>query len=399
MRLTTTGRWTVAAAIAVFVGGRVLGLDEFVVIGVAIACSLAATAAIVGLGSLRLDVSREVRPTRVPVGSRCRVELSIRNRARRATPALVLIDPVGDERESRLRLAPLYGGTTRSTAYRLPAHRRGILTVGPLQAVLSDPLGQWESRISTQSSAAIIVLPRIHPLAAIPPAPGDEPDPGWHHLRTLASANEEFASLREYEPGDDVRRVHWPSTARRGIPVVRHYEEPWQRRTTVVLDLRRGRYTSESFERAVSAAASVVQLCGDREELVRHITTAGHDTGFIGTTHETEAAIDLLSSVQQTDSGSLTATLQALNSRRGGGALVTCTGPLGDNERSVLVTMGQLFQLHLAVYTAGRHQVLEPVADRSNAELVMFTSDDTLSSSWDAAVVRLRTSTLLGTAQ
>lgn len=396
MRLTTTGRWTIAAAIGIFLTGKAFGLAELVVVAVALAFSLAATAATVGLGSLRLDVTRHVRPVRVPVGSRCRVELTIRNRARRATPALVLIDPVGDDRESRLRLAPLYGGTTRSTAYRLPVHRRGILTVGPLQALVADPLGQWEARITTSSSAAVIVLPRIHQLAPIPPAPGDEPDPGWHHLRTLASANEEFASLREYESGDDVRRVHWPSTARLGTPIVRHYEEPWQRRTTVLLDLRRGRYTPESFERAVSAAASVVQLCADRDELVRLITTEGHDTGFIGTSHETEAAIDVLAGVEQTDSGSLTATLQALTSRRGGGALVTCTGPLGDNERSVLVTMGQLFQLHLAVVTGGRRQVLDAVAERAQTELVMFASDEELTPAWEHAVARLRTTSVLG---
>src|SRR5690606_18292051 len=107
-------------------------------------------------------------------------------------------------------------------------------------------------------------------------------------------------------------------------------------------------YSDDSFERAVSAAASVVRLCAGRGELVRLITTSGHDTGFVGGEHEVEAAIDLLATVSMSGSGTLTGTLRALVHRRGGGGLVTCTGPLGETERSVLASMGTRFAVHLA---------------------------------------------------
>ncbi|HKY14033.1 MAG TPA: DUF58 domain-containing protein, partial [Microthrixaceae bacterium] len=187
-------------------------------------------------------------------------------------------------------------------------------------------------------------------------------------------------------------KVHWPSTARMGIPIVRHYDEPWQRRTTVVLDLRVGHYRGDDFERAVSAAASVVRLCAARDELVRLITTSGHDTGFIGDDHEIEAAIDLLAMVSMSGSGSLTGTLRALIHRRGGGALVTCTGPLGESERSVLASMGALFALHLAVCTSPEAGAMSGI-DGATTQVVAFVDDDRLSEPWDEALARLAGST------
>ena len=79
-------------------------------------------------------------------------------------------------------------------------------------------------------------------------------------MTSSSTVDEEFASLREYVSGDDFRRIHWPSTARLGTPVVRQFDVPWQRRTTVLVDLRAAAHDDRSFERAVTAAASVVEL-------------------------------------------------------------------------------------------------------------------------------------------
>ncbi len=388
MQLTRSGSWALGVALISLVVGRLLGLTEFFVLAAVCLAVVVVAAISVRWIEIHLEVGREVRPRRVPAGGDCGVELRIRNRGARATPVLTLEDPVGDGQRSRLRLAPLPTGQTRSSGYRLPANRRGVLTIGPMSAVATDPLGLWRKALTTQSTIDVIVLPRIHQLAPLPPAPGDEPDPGVHHLRTLATANEEFAALRDYRPGDDVRKVHWPSTARAGTPIVRHYDEPWQRRTTVVVDLRVGHHTDESFERAVSAAASVVQLCADRHELVRLITTSGHDTGFIGTDHEVSAAIDLLAAVTPSGLGSLTGTMRALVQRRSGGALVTCTGPLGDNERSVLTSMGALFGIHVAVFSAGRAGAMAGI-EGPTTQVVAFLDDDDLARPWRDAVTRL----------
>ena len=85
-----------------------------------------------------------------------------------------------------------------------------------------------------------------------------------------------------YQVGDDLRRVHWPATAHHDELMIRQHELPWQERTTVLLDVRARPTSGESFELAVSAAASVLNACSGRGDQVRLITTAGTDSGFEG---------------------------------------------------------------------------------------------------------------------
>ena len=167
----------------------------------------------------------------------------------------------------------------------------------------------------------------------MPPAPGDEPEHGTHALTSASTVDEEFAALRDYVPGDDVRRIHWRSTARRGNPVVRQFDVPWQRRTTVLLDLRAGP-SEAAFERAVSAAASVVELVSRRDELVRLVTTAGEDSGFVPAAEHLDELLDRLAvvlplPVQRDRPAPLLAMLGQLGTS-GTGRLVTCTAGLND---------------------------------------------------------------------
>ena len=254
---------------------------------------------------------------------------------------------------------------------------------------MADPFGLAEKRFATRSVIDVIVLPRIHDLDAVPSAPGDEPESGLHHHRTLATAQEEFSTLREFQPGDDVRKVHWPSTARLGRPIVRQFDEPWQRRTTVVLDVRSSCQDHESFERAVSAAASVISLCASRNEPVRLVTTGGHDSGFITNDHEVDATMDLLAGVQLSAAGSLTGTLRTLLIRRVGGTLVTCTGSLPGTDRSVLESAVTRFGTHLAVSCAD-HGV-HPSPSLPGSAVVRFDDDRVLGEAWAQATRRLVT--------
>jgi uncharacterized protein (DUF58 family) len=393
--LTRRGWATLIGGALVIAAGRIIGLAELYVFGGAVLLMTVVAAVAVWQTRLYLEIARDVRPSRVPVGASCRVEVAIRNRAVRQAPVLTVTDPVGDGQRARLRLAPLRVGDTRVMRYRLPLHRRGIVTIGPLSVEASDPFDLARRRTETASTIEVIVLPRVVTLVPIPAAPGDEPDSGPHHLRTLATAQEEFSSLREYQPGDDVRKVHWPSTARLGRPIVRHYDEPWQRRTTVVLDVRRGGHDDASFERAVCAAASVLDLCTSRDELVRLVTTGGQDTGFISHDRELDAAMDLLAALQVSGSGSLTGTLRTLIVRRVGGSLVTCTGALPDSERSVLATMGSRFGLHLAV-SCGTHGPGSTMESR-DTQVVLFDRDDALADRWRDAVARWSQSMANGT--
>ena len=87
--------------------------------------------------------------------------------------------------------------------------------------------------------------------------------------------------MREYRRGDDLRRVHWRSSARVGELMVRREEQPWQSRATVFLDNRagahRGQGIASSLEAAVSAAASIAVHLSQRGFTVRLVTATGED--------------------------------------------------------------------------------------------------------------------------
>ena len=78
----------------------------------------------------------------------------------------------------------------------------------------------------------------------------------------------DFFGLREYEVGDDLRRVHWRSTARTGELMLRQDEMPWEARSTILLDTRPSTHHGESFERAVEIAASLATaMCRGRRQV------------------------------------------------------------------------------------------------------------------------------------
>src|SRR6201999_1377170 len=104
------------------------------------------------------------------------------------------------------------------------------------------------------------VLPSITPLR-ISRLGGQWSLGGESRQRGVTNGDEQDVTTRPYRPGDDRRRVHWRTTARTGELSVRRDEQPWQSRATVLLDTRSVAYgggaRSESFEFAVSAAASI----------------------------------------------------------------------------------------------------------------------------------------------
>ncbi len=388
MRLTARGWTTLGGGLVGIGGGRILGLRELYLLGATALALTLLSALLVRMSRVRLRVRREVRPRRVPVGGTCRVELTLRNTGLRRSPMLEVRDVVDDRVHAHLSLAPLGVGAEATMRYQLPVDRRGVTRIGPLDVEVSDPFGFAVSSMTTGSTVDVIVLPRIHPLRPIPPVPGDEPESGTHRLRSLANAHEEFSTLREYQEGDDVRAVHWPSTARLGRPIVRQFDEPWSRRTTVVLDVTALHHDHDSFERAVSAAASVLSLCAAQDEPVRLVGSDGTDSGFITADQHLDATLDLLAALQPQTTSSLTNVLRALVTRPGGGTLVTVTSALDDAEAAAVASLGGRFAAHLAISCASG--VATPLPRSSTSVGVAFHDEQALSSAWNDALDELR---------
>jgi uncharacterized protein (DUF58 family) len=334
--LTTQG-WLVAiASMALVAAGRLFGIFELYLLGAGGAALVIAAAVSVGRTRLRLDIARELHPPRLHVGGPSRVELRVANRSARRTPLLTLRDPVGDGRSASVVVAPLGAGETVRATYRLPTDRRGILRVGPLAVEVADPFGLASASTRGAPVAELTVWPAIEDIPSLPHTTGDDPHGGADHPNTLTAAGEDFYALRAYVLGDDLRHVHWKSTARRDELMVRQDEMPWQGRATVLLDTRADAHTPETFERAVSAAASIVVACSRRRFLLRLVTTGGDDSGMGAGAGHVEGILERLATVALDRSGHLAGAASALRrAGAGGGAIAVLLGGRGEDLETV----------------------------------------------------------------
>ena len=190
-------------------------------------------------------------------------------------------------------------------AYRLPTDRRGLVQIGPLQVVVGDPFGLTSLATVAAPTVALTVYPHIDQIDPLPYTTGHDPLAGARQPNSLGRTGEDFYALRPYVVGDDLRRIHWPSSARHDELLVRQNELPWQGRTTVLLDVRKAAHSGDSLEVAVSAAASIVAATARRNDLIRLVTTAGTDSDFAPGSDHVEAIMEHLAVVPASPTGSL----------------------------------------------------------------------------------------------
>ena len=390
-RPSRNGLLLLATSIVVGITGWILGQPELTALAVTGALALVGALVWVRFTPVRLEVQRGVQPARIRVGEEARVLLRFRNTAARGTSVLRLGDTVGrghaDHRRDSvgLSVAPIPSGATRDAGYRYPGRTRGIHAIGPLEVEVEDPFSLASSRIMIPSRTALVVLPRTWPLDPLPSTLGDEPDDGTSATISRSNSDEEFASLRAYEPGDDIRRIHWRSTARTGRLVVQQYDQPWQRRTTVVVDTRRQAHDAASFERAVAAAASVVELAARTGELIRLVSTDGIDSQMVSAESNESDLLDRLAMVAVSGTGSMAATMAALGPTTAG-RIVVCTGTLDTVAHAGLCDATRRWELRVLVATGA----VAPSADTSPPALVHWPSETDLSEAWSVGTAELR---------
>ncbi|CAN5595561.1 hypothetical protein BH23ACT3_BH23ACT3_11220 [soil metagenome] len=266
------------AGIVAIVIGRVFGIIELYVIAVASFAAVVAAVLAVRIATTSLTAHRWIHPPILTVGDTGRVDLTIVNEGRTRSPRVTLVEPVGPRETARVTIAPIRAGQQLDAAYRLPASRRGVLELGPRELERRDQLGLAARRRTIAALVEVVVAPRTHELAM--------PDLGHgvlgRHLLTQAQrlGTGEFHSLRDYVEGDEPRLINWRASARSEALKVRQHTTEGVRRCIVVLDLDRDLYGgphgtgSDAFERAVTAAASLVQS-GDRAGLTTRFVTAG----------------------------------------------------------------------------------------------------------------------------
>jgi uncharacterized protein (DUF58 family) len=278
--MPTRQGWTavISAMMAVAIG-RVFGIVELFVIGVGLLASVVVAVGIVRLHRPHLAITRWAHPSMLTVGDTGRVDLLIENRGRLRSPKVDLTEPVGISNTAHMTVLPLRAQAQVTAGYRVPAHRRGVLVVGPTTLDHRDVLGlAYDTRVTT-GATELTVGPRTFEM----PMPSLGQGVLGRHLLALSQrvGPGEFHSLRDYVVGDELRSIHWRASARSEELKVRQHEAQGVRRCIIVLDRDGDAYPApvsdteaDVFERAVIAAGSLV-ISADRAGLTTRFVSGG----------------------------------------------------------------------------------------------------------------------------
>lgn len=291
--LTVRGRAFLAAGFAAIACAIVLDQSALVRVGVLLVALPVVTAFAVGRGRYRLSLVRTITPQLTEAGQPARVDLLLTNEGWIPTGSLLLEEalPYSLGGRPRFVIDRIGHGWRRSVGYQVRSDVRGRFDVGPMVVKVADPFGLVELGRSFQTTTPLTVTPRTVPLSPIDLS-GTASASGDSRPRSFAGGSAEDVTVRDYRRGDDLRRVHWRSSARVGALMVRREEQPWQARATVFLDNRRiahrGQGAASSFEAAVVAAASVAVHLRERGFTVRFVTSSGDVSGW----HSREGAAD-----------------------------------------------------------------------------------------------------------
>ncbi|MCU4185604.1 DUF58 domain-containing protein [Acidiferrimicrobium sp. IK] len=270
--VTTLGWSVIAIGILAWVVGRQLGWKEFDILA-ATCLLLAALAACTTLGRMGLKTEVVLNPPRTTVGSPAAARLVVTNPSRRRTLPLRVELPVGAT-VATFDVPSMGNAAEHEELFILPTSRRGVIPIGPAASVRGDPLGLLRRRQMWDERTELIVHPRT--VALEPLGSGLLHDLEGLTTSKVSQSDLSFHSLREYVAGDEMRHVHWRSSARAGRLLVRQFLETRRSAISIVVDGDPGSYAdADEFELAMEIAASIAQRA-TRDGLSAVLAAGGH---------------------------------------------------------------------------------------------------------------------------
>lgn len=252
--VTPAGRSLLLVAVLCYLADAFGGWPVFQLFWVA--CLLmGAVAVVLALLPRQARVEIVVSPPRTVAGEDAEVVLSCTTSGRLPLSSPLVDVPAGTARHL-VRLRSLRRKRVVEERVGLTGLRRGVVPVGPVTARRTDPLGllRWTERWS--ATAELLVLPRMVTVEAL--GAGVIRDQEGIPSDEISMSDLAFHALREYVPGDELRHVHWRSSAKANKLQIRQYHDTRRSHLTVVVDDDSGSYDDpEDFEIAVSVAASI----------------------------------------------------------------------------------------------------------------------------------------------
>ena len=338
-RITLAGWLVVGGTLAAATFGADVNASQCYKTFALLGCVLLVSAACTPFGRPKLEL-RRILPKFGAAGERLRYRVLARNRSRRAARALQLIEELPDPRPTFHEFAstPEPGEETRNwwdrtygiyrwrwlVARNRRAHipeqpvpdlprgaecqvememmplRRGVLRLTGMTVACPDPFGLFRSLRTSPEEQSLLILPKRYAIPGFDLPGSMKYQLGGVSLASSVGESEEFIALREYRPGDPLRRMHWKSFAKLGKPIVKEYQDEFFVRHALVLDTFGGPAEEELFEGAVSVAASLAYTVQNQDSLLdlmfvgpeAYCFTSGRGVGHI------DRVLEVLASVQ-----------------------------------------------------------------------------------------------------
>lgn len=365
--MTSRGAALIVGSVLLWLLGRTLGVPELYVAAASAAALVAIAALAVRVSTAKVSARRTVGATRLPAGATTPVTLELRNDSRLPSAPLLLEDGchgasrvhVPASLPPRFVLAGLRPGRTAKVGYVITGEQRGRLRIGPLRLRIRDPFGLTERVRSFPGVDEVLVYPVVERLDE-GRARGSHRGSEASDTRRLFNTGDEFYALREYVTGDDLRQVHWPSTAHRAKLMVRQQELPWQPEAVLFCDTRAGAHhgsgPDSTLEKAISVVASLAVHLADHQYELRLATEA--DPRPPGREAAT-AILDRLAELEPSRLDGLGPALSRLRAAEAGGLLAAVIAPPPGTARlaehadvRALLSCGRRFGARLAVVVA-----------------------------------------------
>lgn len=388
--LTARGTGVLVIGIAFLVAAWAVDTRNLFVIGVAVMAYAAIWFVVMAVLPAGTRLRRQVTPERVRAGDPVRVVYALEVSNATLFPVPEVVEAIRRSGREPERLTLSGSIANRRVAVDLPALPRGVHLLGPTAVSRTDPTALFSHRYTYPGTDAVIVWPRTVPVAPVMAAAGLD----GSSAPQLAVGGFDFRGLREFVAGDDPRRIHWASSAKRGDFLVKETDPDRIETLSLVLDCRAQAYgDTGAFEVAICAAASAIEglvAIGWQVRLV--FAVAGGTVLDVDAPGLLGQAMDRLAYAALTPA--TTAVLDVVESvrRAPGGPLVLCGGLCDDDWAAALSGPLRRRTPQLAVFADERRRSAETGANpllrgllRPGRSIALPFGFDDLAASWVAA--------------
>lgn len=382
---TSRGWAGIGAAVALAMLWLVFGEDLLLALSVFLLAAAVGGTLYVRMSGPRVSIRRDINPKQLHDGETALVDLTVASE--RKVFRVRVEDRVHGLGSATFVANRVASGDHMVGRYEVLCRPRGVYRVGPSLVTVTDPLGFAQATAAAGTVDRLVVFPKVEELTGLPVGGGQDQTTNTSRASFWHNGGEDFFTLREYHQGDDLRRVHWPSSARHDELMIKQLEMPRQSRAFIVLDPRVEPHdTADSFEQAVVGAASVL----------RHLFGSGFTpTIWSGTSNGTVVgnpdsyvvAMEELATITPKKSLNFRHLVSRLRrSGMAGGVLVMVTGRPDDADLSAFHLLGQDF-FRTVVLSVEQNDNDEVIGfARAGALVVRTTPDGLWADSWRNAM-------------